>query len=155
MSPTLSLEKSSSLTKYKHSFLDELIDNIRLIDTHEKYQNLSDELLVEELVSALNAEAFTYKNLNLHPLNQFLTSAFYQAIGDNIERVTGHKTETHVHVRNKEFSSAVIFCGGVLVLNSLISGYQSLRAVSLQELVEMAENNIREAVIKASYYLDF
>ena len=155
MSPTLTLEKSSSLTQYKHSFIDELIDKIRLINTHEKYQDISDELLVEELIAALNASAFTYKNLNLHPLNQFLTSAFYQAIGDNIERVTGHATETYVHVRNKEFSSAVIFCGGVLVLNSLISGYQSLKSISLQELVEMAENNIREAVIKASYYLDF
>ncbi|MEM8830070.1 MAG: DUF269 domain-containing protein [Cyanobacteria bacterium P01_G01_bin.19] len=155
MSPTLTLEKSSSFTKYKHSFLDELIDKIRLIDTYEKYQDLSDDSLLEELISALNSEVFTYKNLNLHPLHQFLTSAFYQAIGDNIERLTGHRTETYVHVRNKEFSSAVIFCGGVLVLNSLISGYQSLKSISLQELVEMAENNIHDAVIKASYYLDF
>ena len=155
MSPTLTLETSSSFTKYKHSFLDELIQKIRLIDTHEKYQDLSDELLVEELISALNSEAFTYKNLNLHPLYQFLASAFYQAIGDHIESATGHTTETHVHVRNKEFSSAVIFCGGVLVLNSLIYGYQNFKSISLQELVDMAENNIREAVIKASYYLDF
>ncbi len=155
MSPTLTLEKSFGFTKYKHSFIDELIDKIRLIDTHEKYHNLSDELLIEELISALNYKVFTSKNLNLHPLHQFLTSAFYQAIGDNIERATGHRTETHVHVRNKEFCCAVIFCGGVLVLNSLISGYQSLKSISLQELVDIAENNIREAVIKASYYLDF
>ena len=107
------------------------------------------------MISALNSEAFTYKNLNLHPLHQFLTYAFYQTIGDNIERLTGHRTETHVHVRNKEFSSAVIFCGGVMVLNSLISGYKNFNFLSLQELIETAENNIHEAVMKASYYLDF
>ena len=155
MSAVLTLEKSSKFSKYKHPFLDELIEKIRLVDTYRKYSDLSNELLVEQLITSLNSEEITSKNLNLHPLNQLLNYAFYQAIGDNIERETGYRTETHIHVRNKEFSSAVIFCGGVLVLNSLISGYKRFRFISLQELIEIAENNIREAVIKASYYLDF
>ncbi len=155
MSSTLTLEKISRTRQNKHPFLQELIEQIRISDSYDKYSDWSDELLVDRLIISLEPGTVAAKNLNLDPLHQLLTNAFYHAIGNHIERKTGHTTETYIHVRNKEFSSAVIFCGGVLVLNSLISGYKGFRFISLQELIELAENNIREAVIKASHYLDF
>ena len=155
MSLVLTSENKTRKSQNRHPFLQELIEQVRLADTFSKYREWSDELLVAELVVSLKREAVSSKNLNLDPLNQLLTNAFYQAIGNNIEQKTGHKTETYIHIRNKEFSSAVIFCGGVLVLNSLIWGYRSFGFLSLQELIETAENCISEAVIKASYYLDF
>jgi hypothetical protein len=155
MSSTLTLETSASGNKLKHPFLQELIEQIRLADTFSKYRESSDELLVEKLAIYLEEQKIDSNNLNLDSLYQLLTKAFYRAIAKKIEQKTGHATETYVHVRNREFSSAVIFCGGVLVHNSLISGYKNFRFFSLQELIEMAENYIYEAVVKASYYLDF
>ncbi|MGD1917867.1 MAG: DUF269 domain-containing protein [Pleurocapsa sp.] len=155
MNQSLTLEKPQSSNKLQHPFLQELIEQLRNCDSYDKYCNWSDELLLEKLTVALKKQSISLQNLNLDPFYQLLTKAFYQAIGSNIERNTGHITETHVHVRNKEFSSAVIFCDGVLVLNSLISGYKVFKFFSIRELIETAENNIIEAVIKASYYLDF
>jgi hypothetical protein len=81
--------------------------------------------------------------------------AFYQTIGVNIEKITGHTTDTFINLKGNEFSSAVISCGGVIVLSSLIWGYKRFRFLSLNELIEVAEINIRNAINKASLYLDF
>ena len=149
MNQLLTLEKSPQL-KFKHPFLQELIKQIRLVDTCNKYRDWPDQLLIEQLIISSDREAFLSKNLNFETLNQLLTNAFYKAIGAIIERKTGHTTEIFVHLTSKEFSSAVISCGGVLVLYSLIWGYRSLSFLSLSELIESAETNIRNAVTKAS-----
>ena len=155
MSQALTLQKPPQLNEFQHPFIQELIRQIRLADILRKYKNWSDELLVARLILSPEREKLSAKNLNLDSLNQLLTSAFYKAVGTTIEKKTGHLTETYIHLKGKEFSSAVIFCGGVLVLYSLIWGYRSLSFISLQELIESAETNICHAVNKASHYLDF
>jgi probable nitrogen fixation protein len=158
MSPVLTLTKTPpkrQKNKIQQSFLAELIKQIRLVDTLGKYYSYSDELLVDQLIISAKKDLFFTTNLNLDPFNQLLTNAFYQAIGASIEARTGQPTETYVHIRNKEFSSAVISCNGVLVLYSLIWGYRSFGFLSIAELIESAETYIRDAVIKASRYLDF
>ena len=155
MNQGLLLETPLQLNKIKHPFLEDLIKQVRLADTFGKYRDWSNELLVSQLIISLDREEKSSKNLNLDPLNQLLTNAFYQAIGVTIEKSSGHSTETYVHLRNKEFSSAVISCGGVLVLYSLIWGYQSFGFLSLQELIESATTYINNAIAKASCYLDF
>ena len=155
MSQVLTLESPPKINKSQHPFLQELIKQIRLADSFGQYSDWSDELLIEQLIISSDREAFYSKNLNFETLNQLLTKAFYKAIGTIIESKTGHSTEIFIHLRSKEFSSAVISCGGVLVLYSLIWGYQSLSFLSLSELIESAETNICNAITKASLYLDF
>ena len=155
MNQGLLLRETPQISRLDHPFLQELINQIHLSDSLSKYRHWSDETLVNQLIVSPEKKAVLSKNFNFDPLNQLLTNAFYKAIGNSIEGKTGHITETHIHIRNKEFSSAVIFCDGVLVLNSLIWGYRNFGFLSLSELVEIAENNIQEAVIKASHYLDF
>jgi Protein of unknown function, DUF269 len=158
MSPVLTLAKTTQKRQkstIQHSFLEELIKQIRLADISRQYYYLSDELLVDELIISAKKNLFSSKNLNLDPLNQLLTNAFYQTIGATIETRTGQPTETYVHIRNKEFSSVVISCNGVLVLYSIIWGYRSFGFLSLPELIETAETQIRESIIKANRYLDF
>ncbi len=155
MSRVLTLEKTIETSKNQDTFLEELVNQIRLVDTFSKYRNWSDELLLNELIISSDQDSVSSKNLNFDPLNQLLTNAFYQAIGASIEKRTGHCTDTYVHLRNKEFSSAVISCGGVLVLYSLIWGYRSFGFISIQELIESAETYIDDAINKASRYLDF
>ncbi|MEM8721096.1 MAG: DUF269 domain-containing protein [Cyanobacteria bacterium P01_G01_bin.39] len=155
MNQALLLETSLQLDKIKHPFLQELIKQIRLADTLCKYRDCKDELLLDQLLVSLDKEEHSSKNLNFDPLNQIITNAFYNAIGSIIEQRARHPTETYVHLRNKEFSSAVIFCGGVLVSYSLIWGYQSFGFLSLEELIESAETNIKNALTKANRYLDF
>ena len=155
MSPTLTFEKTTQKSKAQYSFVQELIRQIRLEDTFGKYSKWSDELLVNQLIISSEQEENSSKNLNFDPLNQLLTNAFYRTIGTIIEKITGCPTNTFVNLRNKEFSSAVISCDGVLVLYSLIWGYRSFEFISRQELIESAETYINDAVIKASFYLDF
>ena len=154
MSQVSTLEKLPQL-KFKHPFLQELIKQIRLADSFGQYSDWSDKRLIEQLIISSEREEFYSKNPNFETLNQLVTNAFYKAIGAIIERKTGHNTEIFVHLTSKEFSSAVISCGGVLVLYSLIWGYRSLSFLSLSELIESAETNIRNAVTKASLYLNF
>ncbi|MGV2830943.1 DUF269 domain-containing protein [Myxosarcina sp. GI1(2024)] len=155
MSRLLIRVKPPQSPKLQHPFLQKLIKQIRLADTLDEYRDWSDELLLNELIISPGGDSVSSKNLNLDPLNQLLTNAFYHAIGISIEKRTSHSTEIYVHLKNKEFSSAVISCGGVLVLYSLIWGYKKFGFLSLQELIESAETDIGNAVSKASCYLDF
>ncbi len=155
MSQVLTLESPPKINKSQHPFLQELIKQIRLADSFGQYSDWSDELLIEQLIISSNRNRTTANNFNFETLNQLLTKAFYKAIGTIIESKTRHSTETFVHLKNREFSSAVISCGGVLVLYSLIWGYRRLSFPSVSELIESAETNIRNAVTKASFYLNF
>ena len=141
--------------KLQHPFIEELIRQIRLADSFGQYDDWSDELMIEQLIISTDREKFYAKNSNFEILNQLLTNAFYKAIGKIIENKTGHATEIFVHLKSKEFNSAVISCGGVIVLYSLIWGCRSLSFLSLSELIESAETNIGNAVNKASLYLNF
>jgi probable nitrogen fixation protein len=151
MSQTLTLNQPTKSSELEHPFLQELIRQIRNSDTANSYCNWSDEFLINQLIISSEQK----KDIFVAPLKQLLTNAFYRAIGVTIEKKTGHPTETFIHLKDKELSSAVICCGRVLVLTSLMSGYLSFGFLSLQQLIELAESNVGNAVIKASQYLDF
>ena len=154
MNAVLALERTYQSSELDSPFVRELIDCIRVADKHNKYSHLPDEMLLNYFVTPTKNQKSSRKNMNLDPLYQVLVNAFYSAIATVIERETGYKTDTFIHLKNKEFSSAVISCGGVLVLYSLMWGYRNFGFPSLQELVTSAEININRAVIKASRYLD-
>ena len=151
MNQTLTLNQATKSSEFEHPFLQELIRQIRNSDTANRYCNWSDEFLINQLIIHSEAKKDTF----VAPLKQLLTNAFYRAIGVTIEKKTGHPTETFVHLKDTELSSAVICCGRVLVLTSLMSGYLGFGFMSLQQLVESAETNIGNALTKASQYLDF
>ncbi len=155
MSSVLTLERPKQLQELDHPFLQELIKQIRIADRFKTYLNCSDEILLNQFIRAKKQQQIATKNLNLDFLNQIMVNAFYNAIAVIIKRKTGYNTDAFIHLKNKEFSSAVICCGGVLVLYSLIWGYRSFNFLSLQELIESAETSINNAVNKASCYLDF
>ncbi len=154
MNSVLTLERTKKSPQVEHPFLQELIEQIRLADRFKKYSDWSDEILLKQFIKPKKNTSQLTQNFNLDALNQVLVNAFYNAIAVVIKRKTGHNTDTFVHMRNKEFSSAVISCGGVFVLYSLIWGYRSFDFVSIQELIEAAENYITHAVNKASCYLE-
>lgn len=154
MNQGLTLEEPPKLSQFEHPFLQELIYQIRLNDTFGKYRNWSEQELIDSLIVSNSSEGISPTNPNLDSLNRLLTHAFYNAIGASIERKTEQTTDTFVHLKMNQLSSAVIFCGGVLVLYSLLMGYKGLNFLSLQELIEEAETNIYNAVTKASGYLD-
>ncbi len=136
----LTLNQSSKL---QHPFLQELIRQIRQSDTFNKYENYTDYMLINQVIFSSSKS-----------LNQIFARAFYQATGIIIERKTGHPTNTFVHLKDKKLSSAVICCGGVIVLSSLIREYLSFASLSLTSLIEYAETIIDYALVKAGQYLD-
>lgn len=155
MSQVLTLDKPTQSAKIKHPFLQELIKQIRKSNAFEKYSNCSDEFLIDQLILSNHQKVVNQGETTSVPVNQVLTSAFYKAIGATIEKKTGHPTNTFVHLSDQKLSSAVICCGGVLVLSSLIWEYLSFGSFSLPTLIELAETNIGYAITKASQYLDF
>ncbi len=155
MSLVLTLEKPKQLQELEHPFLQELIRQIRIADKFQRYRDCSDEILLTQFIRSKKTKKITTKNLELDFFHKIMVNAFYDAIAVIIKRKTGYNTDTFVHLNNQEFSSAVISCGGVLVLYSLIWGYRNFNFLSLQELIGSAENSINNAVNKASHYLDF
>lgn len=155
MSQVLTLDKPTQSVKFQHPFLQELIKQIRKSNAFDQYSNWSDEFLINQLILSNNKKVVSQKEITSIPFNQVLTSAFYKAIGATIEKQTGHPTNTFVHLKDQKLSSAVICCGGVLVLSSLIGEYLNVNFLSLQNLIELAETNIGYAINKASQYLDF
>jgi probable nitrogen fixation protein len=145
------LQKPQLAITFEELFLQELIEQFHIQDRSKVYQNWSDYLLLELFTTSKKS----LKNFNLDHLNQLLMNAFYHAIAKTIEQKTGYSTQTFVHVKNKEYSSAVVFCGGVLVVYSLIWGYKKYGFNSIDRLLEEAEKIIEAAMAKASPYLDF
>ena len=152
--PSQVLEQLPQFDAFQHSFLQELANQFRSVDTFAQYQSWSDEGLIKRLVIVPDQKAVSSENFNLDSLNQLLIHAFYNTLGAAIEKRTGHSTKTFVQLKGKEFSSAVIFCGGVLVLYSLFLGYRSPKFLTIQELIESADTYISHAVTKANQYLD-
>lgn len=151
MTPTLTIDIPQKSSEFQHPFLEELIREIRNSDTNNYYYEYSNEFLINQLIisSEKNTSGF------LENLKKLSINAFYRAIGINIERKTGHPTETFIHFKDQKIGSAVICCGRVVVFTSLMSGYLSFGFLSLQELIRWVEVNIENAVGKASLYLDF
>lgn len=147
-----SLEKPPYLGSSQHPFLQELVGKIRGADIDKQYHYWSDESLIERLIATPQD---CWEQFNLNVLYRLFIHAFYNTIGAAIARATGHNTETFVHLKGKELSSAVIFCGGVLVLHSWVWESNRLGFQSLQHLIEASENQIGLAIAKANCYLDF
>lgn len=139
---------------FSELFLQELIEQFHLQDQNKVYRNCSDRLVLEFFINSERQKLKTLTNFNLDYLNQLLISAFYQAIAKLIGQKSGYSTQAFVHLKNKEFSSAVVFCGGVLVVYSLIWGKRKYGFDSIKKLLEEAEQMIEIAMAKASLYLD-
>lgn len=147
-----SLEKPPQAGCTQHPFLQELIAKIRVADTDRQYHHWSDESLIDRFIVTPQDN---WETSNLNNLYRLFIHAFYNTIGAAIARATGHNTETFVHFKGKELSSAVIFCGGVLVLHSWVFKSKHLGFQSLQHLIEASENQVGYAIAKANRYLDF
>ncbi|WP_052056127.1 DUF269 domain-containing protein [Myxosarcina sp. GI1] len=155
MSQLLTREATSRLNQLQFDFLQELTKKIRLTDTANKYQDWTDLQLIEQLVICSVSQPVDSEKNNLDPLDELLITAFYQAIGAVVEKTTGHSTKTFVHLNSEEFDSAVIFCGGVMVLYSLSLDRKSFCFTTLKELADIADNYIHHALAKAICYFNF
>jgi probable nitrogen fixation protein len=149
------LENPNFTDSFSYLFLQELNQQIRLQDRNKIYDNWSDRLLLEFLVTSTYQQDNSGKNINIDYSNQLLISAFYQAIAKLIEHKSGYSTQAFVHLKNQKFSSAVVFCGGVLVVYSLIWENKKYAFDSIKKLTEEAHKIIEYAMAKASLYLDF
>jgi probable nitrogen fixation protein len=150
MTSVVILEKPQQFFSFEELFLQELIEQFHLQDRRKVYQSWSDRLILDFFITSERP----LSNFNIDYLNQLLISAFYHAIAQIIEQKTDHDTQTFVHVKNKEYSSAVVFCGGVLVVYSLIWGYKKYGFDSSEKMLKEAQKIIEAAMTKASLYLD-
>jgi probable nitrogen fixation protein len=139
---------------FSELFLQELIEQFHLQDQSKVYHNWSDRLVLDFFINSEQQKIKASNNFNFDYLNQLLISSFYHAIAKIIEEKTGHSTQAFIQLKNKEFSSAVVFCGGVLVVYSLICGKRKYGFDSSKQLLEEAQKIIETAIAKASLYLD-
>ncbi len=144
-------KKHQQFLSFEELFLQELIEQLHEQDREKVYQGWSDTLLLDLFITSDR----TLSSLNLDYINPLLISAYYHAIASIIEQKTGHPTQTFVHVKKKESSSAVVFCGGVLVVYSLIWGRKKYGFDTSQKMLEEAKKIVGAALAKASLYLDF
>ncbi|MGK7914357.1 MAG: DUF269 domain-containing protein [Prochloraceae cyanobacterium] len=152
MSKLNTLEKIKQPGIFEGIFLQELVRQIRAEDTSGIYQKYDNEALLKSLMSPADKEQ---KNSEIAPLTRLRVSAFYRALAIGIEKRTGHSTETFINLTSKKFSSALVFCGGVLVVYQILKKVEFFGFESLEQLSFEAGRLIETAVGKAGLYLDF
>ncbi len=136
---------------FESVFLKEFIQQVRQQDTRGIYSNCDDRLLVRSVLFPAKSKK---DNQNIDPLTNLLVSAFYRAIAKIIERETGYLTETFINLTSNKLSSALIFCGGVLVVYQIIRKLELFGFESIDKLTFEGSMLITNALAKANQYLD-
>ncbi len=144
--------KTTQSDLFESVFLQEFIQQVRQQDTSGNYANCDDRLLVRSLLFPSESEKI---NHGIDPLTDLRVSAFYRAIAIVIERETGYITETFINLTSKKLSSALIFCGGVLVVYQIIRKLELFGFESIDKLTFEGSMLITNALAKASQYLDY
>ena len=152
MIQTIARVKTTESDLFERVFLQEFIQQVRQQDTCGTFSNCDDRLLVRSLLFPSKSEK---ENHEIDPLTNLRVSAFYRAIATIIERETGYITETFINLTSKKLSSALIFCGGVLVVYQIIRKLELFGFESIDKLAFEGSVLITNALAKASQYLDY
>ncbi|MDJ0713113.1 MAG: DUF269 domain-containing protein [Prochloraceae cyanobacterium] len=129
-------------------FLQEFLNQIRLQEPNYHPQEVT-------LESFIVPSSESGKSSDINPSTRLRISAFYSAVAAIIEKRTGHITETFVNIANQKLSSALVFCGGVLVVYDIIKKAEDFGFESRENLAWEGERLIQNALAKAGHYLDF
>ena len=140
--------KTPETPEFSSMFLQEFLKQIHL----QEPSYYTNELPLESLIVPSSESR---KSSDIHPSTHLRISAFYSAVAAIIEKRTGHITETFVNVANQKLSSALVFCGGVLVVYEIIKKAEDFGFESRENLAWEGEKLIQNALAKAGHYLDF
>jgi probable nitrogen fixation protein len=144
-------EKSPVTTQISHPFLTAFINQFRATDQEDIYQDWSDdELLNAVIVSPSQKYAFRGKS-NRHlssQLTRLQVTAFYQTVAQLIEEKTGKIPQVFLNLSSKGLSSALIFCGNLLVTYEWFVKLNEFGFDSLESLVKTGEILAHNASLK-------
>ncbi|ACK70542.1 conserved hypothetical protein [Gloeothece citriformis PCC 7424] len=153
MSQVATLSRKQNSIGLEHPFLDELLKQFRLHDSSGDYQTWSNELLLNSLIVSSGR---TRKNPNSNAVDSSLyylrISAFYHTVAKEIEKKTGRLPQIFINLSPKGSSSALIFCGNLLVVYDLLEKVSSFGFESLDKLVHTGEQLIHHAVARVHQF---
>ncbi|MGK7931449.1 MAG: DUF269 domain-containing protein [Microcystaceae cyanobacterium] len=135
-------EKSAHLSLPNHPFVMVFIEQFHLADTEGKYQDWSDEKLLNSLIVSLSGKSHFNFSGKYRPTNNLLRvqiTAFYQAVASLIEEKTGKIPQVFLNLSTHGVSSALIFCGNLLVTYELLMRLSEFSFDSLESLVKTGE----------------
>lgn len=135
-------EKSAKISHTHHPFLTVFLEQFRIADRDETYQDWSDEKLLNSLIIPLSGKsAFGIKGKSTPSNNllQIQITAFYQTVASLIEEKTGKIPQVFINLSTEGVSSALIFCGNLLVTYELITRLSQFSFDSLESLVRTGE----------------
>lgn len=152
MQPVATLSRKQNLG-LKHPFVDELLKQFRLHDTSGYYQNWSNELLLNTLIVPPSRERGMARNSQIDSSLYYLrVCAFYHTVAREIQRQTGRLPQIFINLSPKGSSSALIFCGNLLVVYELLEKVSSFGFESLEKLVNTGEHLIHNAVVRVNQF---
>lgn len=133
----------TSITRFKHPFLEELLYQFRLEDRTGTYQNISDHSLLNSWLSFNQLE---------QDLIQLQIKAFYQAVANLIERQTGKIAQIVLNLNPEKSSSALICCGNLLVVYQLVKEINCFSFDSIETMAKTADNLVDYSVSKIQQF---
>ncbi|MGF1485689.1 MAG: DUF269 domain-containing protein [Prochloraceae cyanobacterium] len=151
MIQAIELAETKQSDLFEGVFLQEFVRQVRHRDTRGIFSNCDDLMLVSSLLFTSESER---ENKDIDLLTNLRVSAFFWAVATIIERETGHMTETFINLTSKKLSSALVFCGGVLVVYQIIRKLELFEFESIDGLTFRASMLITNALAKAGQYLD-
>ncbi|MEB3279799.1 MAG: DUF269 domain-containing protein [Lyngbya sp.] len=139
----------SNSSLYRSDFVRDIVAQVRVQDTRNAYQDLSDELLLQSLIgySTLGED-------NDIPSLQKI-SAFYRAVASRLEQETGQMAEVFINLGQDDVGWILVFCGRLLVISQFLRDADSFRFESVEDLASVGETVIQNALERAREYFDF
>lgn len=141
-------------------FLRKLVQQMRFHDTNGIYDHCPDSTLLQSLIIPAGTlcpveSARRYADpCAIAPLTRLQVSAFYHAIAAEVETITGQVTQIFINLGHSELSSALIFCGNLLVLSQLLRQVNCFGFESIETLKQEGEQMVKKAVTKAYQYFN-
>lgn len=136
----------------ENQFLQEFFKQIQLHGSGRIYLDSSN--LLEDFLSASSKRDSKSFNQDTDFLTQLKISAFYHAVAARIEKRTGKIAQTYINLSDRKISSALVFCGGVMVVSQMFWEIEKVSFTSLEHLVNEGEKLIQKAVGIAAQYFD-
>ncbi|MBZ8181684.1 DUF269 domain-containing protein [Oscillatoria salina] len=141
----------SDTANLNNPFLDELVRQIRILDTTNLYRHYSNE----SLLSLLLTNKKECKHLQLDATLLQLIFAFYRTIAARLEQETGQITEAFINLSQEGLGSVMVVCGSLLVVSQILRNASCFGFESLDTLAGEGEKITQSAIKLAENYFEF
>jgi len=135
-------------------FLQELVNQVRAVDTYGFYSTWSTERILEPFIVTKAQKKEISLEGGVDPKTLSRIQWFFKAIAAVIERETGRMVQVSIDLNEEGFGWALVFSGRLLVVNRSLRDAQRFGFVTLEKLAQEGDKLIERGIELAKTYPD-